>query len=346
MAAQNSLIIASVEFSIALMALVVVAQVPENLLLEEERPDRALQHRIKSTFYRESIDVWNTCCSKTNSGDIIPNMISKEACRSMGMAAESIRSDAIVVEFGTWIGKSSRCIATGLANLAMKKGSGTFKNNFFAFDAFKAVERFKLKGTKWEGRYRTDSESILPAWREIVLEKYPTAIAVPGYIAPTDNPEWGTQFVDLFVMDAAKDYNNFLIQMKRVVPFLRSGSLIIFGDFSYPPGSYDQIALVYSKFVPRGSLKLVDISVTSSHFTFAVGAPGLSPNDFDEPVYPKNGDFSFEDWKRFQSVAMNDTNQVLQMKKEHLSKAGLRLKTRIHEQFSTARRKLSERYGR
>ena len=115
-------------------------------------------------------------------GHLIPTMIADSTCGLLRAAASCTRGDGVVVEFGTWIGHSSRCLVLGLrdANVA---------NAYFAFDAGVITDPhvFDRKPEYAYFKEKTKKEhSLTDSWKEIVQGTYPSANYVRGGCVCTD----------------------------------------------------------------------------------------------------------------------------------------------------------------
>jgi len=183
-----------------------------------------------------------------------------------------------VVEYGTWAGSSSRCIAHGLADAARvrqqlahhdvlhnaKKLSGAALSReaagalaaagagnpatLEAFDKFGRTEWHKMPA-RWAG-----AADLLAVWKQLVLPVYPQATPHGGKIdqhhgyTAISMGRAGLGPVDVFIMDCAKHLKQFREQMLHLLPHLRVGGLIVFADFNIFEQFY-QVAFVYATFV-------------------------------------------------------------------------------------------------
>ena len=197
--------------------------------------------------------------NKNEDGDLIDGMIgSNKTPKLLYLAGKSVRKDSVVVEFGCWFGKSSRAVALGLKD--------NYKNSFFVFDLFKMIDepdKILLKKNKVK-----KNDSFIHIFNRNVKQLYPKTKTYEGWITEKSNSSIWKKPADLFLMDCAKDLDNFKIQMVNLADSLRIGSIVVLCDFSWPLSTYSQPAIVYS--ILKNNLKMIYFSHETSHFFFKV----------------------------------------------------------------------------
>mmetsp|Transcript_34412 Transcript_34412/g.75259 ORF Transcript_34412/g.75259 Transcript_34412/m.75259 type:complete len:388 (-) Transcript_34412:137-1300(-) len=184
-------------------------------------------------------------------------------CKSLFLAASALTGDGVVVEFGPWIGHSSRCLGAGLNTTGLEQ-------RLYSYDSFNdPINRNKLKGTKYFDNPRSAREFRF-IWEETARAVYPSAKAIEGRIERVFNArEWLLPLVEVFVIDTAKTHEHLLATGPLVWKYLAVGSIICFMDFVKTP----QVELVYSQFVPDGSLELAYLDFCASPWVFVVRKP-------------------------------------------------------------------------
>lgn len=143
------------------------------------------------------------------------------------------------VEFGTFFGRSTACLAQGLAD----NKSRTAKNKLHAYDSFSCatnggfvehVKRFAI-GANVEGliEYGLNKIDFYP-----VFEKYLSAYIETGLLRPvrselsSSTPDVISS-IGLMHIDSPKFYDEFKIILYRFFPLLRDGAIVVFQDYFY-----------------------------------------------------------------------------------------------------------------
>ena len=183
-------------------------------------------------------------------------------CKTLFLAASSTTGKGIVVEFGSWIGQSSRCLGAGINTTG-------YKEHLFSYDSYNnPINHNKFMGSKYENDEIKDFQFI---WYETVLPVYPSARSVKGKIDKEhfDADLWPKKMIEVFAIDSAKTHKNFMNQAGLVWQYLAIGSVLCMMDFAKTP----QVELFYSEFVTNGSLELVSLDFCASPWTFIVKKP-------------------------------------------------------------------------
>jgi hypothetical protein len=195
-----------------------------------------------------------------------------------GMAAAA---DALVVEMGTLIGHSSRCLAAGLSARSQRERNTTL---YVAFDFFTlwdsvAPKPFSLLHP-WASR-----ESTLTAaherlqgrpyhdaiWRDLMVRPvYGGPLqAVPGDIEREALAYFArvppTAPVNVWSIDSAKTKASFVRQAAAVWPRLVNGSIIHLVD-----NAKQQLFFFFTQFVMNNLVEVAYLSFTSSPWSFVV----------------------------------------------------------------------------
>lgn len=247
--------------------------------------------------------------NKNEDGDLIDGMIgSNETPKLLYLAGKSVRKDSVVVEYGCWFGKSSRAVALGLKE--------NYKNGFFVFDLFKMIDdpnKILLKKNKVK-----KNESFIHIFNRNVKQLYPKTKTYEGWITDKSNSNIWKKPVDLFLMDCAKDLDNFKIQMINLADSLRIGSIIVLCDFSWPLSTYSQPAIVYS--ILRNNLKMLYFSPETSHFFFKV------TSELDKK---KIKDFKFKNYSKeyFKKIFSDVIKDIIFLSKKYKLNSEHRTKT-------------------
>ena len=211
-----------------------------------------------------------------------------EACTQLALAARCTRGKGSVVEFGTWAGHSTRCLGLGLNATGVP-------GRLFGFDNFVAGggnwpkfkdSPFYQAAQKGKGAY-----DILPVFYRYVRDKmYPSAVAKRGNFHKIDTASvWRHKPVSLFTTDAAKGFGPTVLELGRVAPYLTKGALLVFADLISRNNKAGWIPL-YLTLVPHGYIRLLSVSPTTSHATYAV------LKSLDRPGGSGRDDAAFRRW--------------------------------------------------
>lgn len=165
----------------------------------------------------------------------IHNLGTEPACLALVLAGAAVGDDfGVVVELGTYLGLSSKCIGLGL-------NSTKRQDAYFAFDLFGNDDYNYDKITKnmpWTLQVKPDftkESSYQWLWRNATVDVYPSAQAFEGFInATTVYPKlWKKQPIALMSVDSAKTWSHFRDQTAGIQrPYmLKKGSILILMDF-------------------------------------------------------------------------------------------------------------------
>jgi len=177
------------------------------------------------------------------------------------------------VEFGTWAGSSTRCIAAGV------NFTGGPDGRVFGFDMFRPgwskpnMKKMldQVSGTRFERdvkkqTYKFDMTRLFMFYTGSV---YPSVKAVRADFdvdsAHKLQSGFRRQQLDLWSTDAAKGWEKTLKQVEIVRPFLNVGAIIVFADFMHR----DTCAFVYSIWVPE-YLELLTFFPGGAEFFFGL----------------------------------------------------------------------------
>lgn len=217
-----------------------------NQALEEAPPEKKTnQIFIEKTAmlkpFHPNYNVWRMrrfSPFQTSGGKLrlIHNLGTDAACLPLMLAGASVGDFGVVVELGTYLGLSSKCIGMGF-NTTKREDS------YFAFDLF-GNDEFNYntitKNMPWTKETNPDfnnkEASYLWLWEHAAkTEAYPTAQTFPGFInATTMYPKiWKKKPIALMSVDSAKTWSAFRDQTAGVQrPYmLKKGALLILMDF-------------------------------------------------------------------------------------------------------------------
>lgn len=177
---------------------------------------------------------------KVYSGSQIPGMIEPiEQALLRNLATEiSFENEDTVVEFGSFFGRSTACIAEGLKN------NNTFDKNskFYAYDSFECALTGSFYPHVLQFARDCDCENLLqknghkvnffPIFQKYVNYYIKNEIVFPKKSELVNSfPE--EQAIRLMHVDSPKFYDDFKFIFYRFFPKLKTGSFIIFQDFFY-----------------------------------------------------------------------------------------------------------------
>ena len=179
----------------------------------------------------------------------------------------------MVVEMGTLLGHSSRCLAQGLAAREPTRRNGTLYAAFDFFSLRPALgrEHTLLRRALHDPRLITYEGAV---WRDLMvrpvyngpLQPVPGDIEAnaPAFMGrvPRDVP------IEVWSIDSAKSHKNFVRQAAAVWPRLRVGSVVHLVD-----NLKQQAHFVYAQFVRSGELEVAYLAFGASPWSFVVRRP-------------------------------------------------------------------------
>ena len=204
-------------------------------------------------------------------GSPVPEM-ARLTCKLLFLAGFSMQQDSgVAVEFGSWVGQSSSCIAAGLRTADLSK-------RLFCFDRFVYTDGNDLIGTKWESW--PEDKSIRPIFKAIVHRIDQTVVSIKGDMSnlnvskPTS---WGGGAVGLFAIDSAKSYKEIIDQTSHGIwESIQVGGVVVMMDFAKHA---NQLLSFYTIFIESEALRNEYVAFTASPWAFSVHKK-LSINDF------------------------------------------------------------------
>ena len=189
------------------------------------------------------------------------------------LTGASTSGTGVVVEMGTWMGKSTLALAAGIKLTAKQRGS---MPTLYGFDFFslKGMHLHKVPMHLQENMRK--GGDFTEYWRSLVTSVGITDI-VPikgemGEQTAISPSEWGNSYIDVFAIDSAKRHDQLRKQAKAVWPKLQYGSVVIFMDFI----KTSQPLLTYHVLNPRGMLKLAWLSFSESPWAFIVTTANMT----------------------------------------------------------------------
>lgn len=105
-------------------------------------------------------------------------------------------TQGVFVEFGTWIGQSSRCIGAGL-NLTARL------ERLYSFDAFEfdPTQRYLIEFSDLSQELdHFEQAGLYDYWKTLMHDVYPSAFGIKGWISSefARAPNWAYKTVDVF----------------------------------------------------------------------------------------------------------------------------------------------------
>jgi hypothetical protein len=188
-------------------------------------------------FGDEGYSVWRMRRFAPMEGEklrVIHNLGTEPSCLALLLAGAAVQDFGVVVELGTYLGLSSKCMGLGFNSTGQE-------DSYFAFDLFGDDDYNYDKITKnmpWTLQVMPDfkkESSYLWLWKNATVEAYPSAQAFEGFInATTLYPKlWHKKPIALLSVDSAKTWSAFRDQTAGIQrPFmLKKGSILILMDF-------------------------------------------------------------------------------------------------------------------
>lgn len=196
-----------------------------------------LERSTRMPLTSGNVDVWKMRrFAKMSDGKfrVINNLGTEPACLALSMAGAAVGDFGVVVELGTYLGLSSKCISLGL-NSTNREGA------YFAFDLF-GNDSFNYekitRSMPWTIQVKPDfkkESSYLWLWKSATIDVYPTAQAFEGSIDSTTlYPKlWKKKPIALLSVDSAKTWAAFRDQTAGIQrPYmLKKGAILILMDF-------------------------------------------------------------------------------------------------------------------
>ena len=221
-----------------------------------------LEHNTRIPLYEHEKDITHFIWQLRRYGPIesqkklriIHNLGTDPVCLPLLLAGASVSGQGVLVELGTYVGLSSRCLAHGLGKAkAAINATSEMESSYHAFDVFGHDARnFEKIGARmpWvkevDPNFSEDS-SYRWLWDAAVKDVYPNAVGHEGLIdADSLYPKlWHKRPVQVLSVDSAKSWGAFRDQTAGIQkPYmLKRGALLILMDFA----TIDtQIKLLYS----------------------------------------------------------------------------------------------------
>ena len=203
---------------------------------------------------------------------------------------------ALVVEQGTLIGHSSRCLAAGLAVAEKARNTSISYHAFDFFSSFPATAmrraNFPESNMLWQlyRQGKTKPSYLQSIWHaQMVDPVFVGAMGHPGDIGQSTPKLLRSHGLnelplEIWSIDSAKSHTQFITQAAAVWPRLRAGSIIHLMDcFKH------QLFFFFEKFVMPGDVECVFGSLTSSPWSFVVRR---APLDWGKVVSHAGGEKS------------------------------------------------------
>lgn len=192
-------------------------------------------------------------------GSLVPTM-TQLYCYPLFLTGLACTTEMMFVEFGTWAGASTRCLAIGLK---LSKCDASFQ----VLDYFKPHQLFKLQSSRFQAQ---NDINMLKVWKEVVWEVnegvQPFVGRIDRGMTESFSRTWQQYGIDVFIIDSAKSHRQLLEQTFHVWDNLNVGAILHLMDFAKTP----QVELVYLLLKPQGYLSLAYLSFCASPWTFVV----------------------------------------------------------------------------
>lgn len=223
-------------------------------------------------------------------GKPVVAMVDTSACKLLYLAGQAV-TDHSLVEFGTWLGLSSKCIAAG-----MVKG-GAPGDNQYAFDRFELTGSALKKVVKTPHKNLKVGSDYQHIWKNNVHPVNPAAHHVKIMVDEVLPSHYDHKSIDVFIIDTATTYPGALLHFGRIIDQVKVGSVVIFSDFLYCPNKGKVMKCtkdhgipvwIYTEYIATCKMKLVHMSPTDIHGAFLVTAPlGREGLEFGPRKYTK-----------------------------------------------------------
>jgi predicted O-methyltransferase YrrM len=171
----------------------------------------------------------------------IPGMIEPIEQQTLyGLASQlSLRPEDQMVEFGSFFGRSTECLAQGLSDNPQRKAS----NQLHAYDSFGCaaqggfavhVNAFAQSGNV-SNLLVEDGERLnfYPVFEHYLAERIESALVCPAQNEIRDSEAGEIRQIALMHIDSPKFYDELRYLLERFFPRLRDGALVVFQDFFY-----------------------------------------------------------------------------------------------------------------
>lgn len=201
---------------------------------------------------------------------------------SMAVALLRAPPQTAMVEYGTMMGFSTRCLAAG-ARLAFEAGASVGDAAFYAFDKFSYTPTYK---STWKTSGVAGREKWLRSgdnYRQQVqrhVEPYNVTLT-KGTIGSRDadgrdfasSQFWGHRRLNLVAIDGGKDRMFWNKATSLVLPYMTTGSLLLPGDSlmrKTPKVICTQIGTILGALVKNQYVTLVHVACCTSHTVWMV----------------------------------------------------------------------------
>lgn len=171
----------------------------------------------------------------------IPGMIEPIEQRTLyGLASQiSLHPNDQVVEFGSFFGRSTACLAQGLADNPNRKAS----NQVYAYDSFGCANSGGFANHVNSFAQTGDISNLLvtsgkrldfyPVFEHYLSEHISCGAVRPVQAELRDSKPGDIRQIALMHIDSPKFYEELKFLVERFFPRLRDGALVIFQDFFY-----------------------------------------------------------------------------------------------------------------
>jgi hypothetical protein len=206
-----------------------------------------------------------TSTTDTNS---IPGMIEpvEQILLKRLAATIPLEPDDCIIEFGTFLGRSTACLAEGLS---VNPHAGS-ENRLYAYDSFECAkkgafaphllgfcEKYGVTGLLRVERQKFDFQ---PVFEHYLQHQIDSGLLVPVK-AELENSLPPPGPINLMHIDSPKFYQEFRVILFRFIPRVRPGGILVFQDFFYHWSA--SLIAVCGLLIERGFLRVVESAASS-----------------------------------------------------------------------------------
>jgi len=235
------------------------------------------EHQLKKINLKRTYRTSDFSEVKLPSLPDLPGMISPSEMRYLyWLTGETFLGMGEVVEVGTWLGRSTSCIAAGV-----NKSSSS--RRLWCYDSYEWIEafNFKVDGSDYNLKAGDDFQ---PQFLKNVSSVSDKIISIK---APISKISWCKAPIEILILDAPKSRQDISKCLTVFAPYLIPGiSVVVLQDYCYSP-SYGISTVVAAN---QWRLEPVHWVTPSSMATFKVTA-GFDPQTVPDP------EWNFDAWE-------------------------------------------------
>jgi hypothetical protein len=172
---------------------------------------------------------------------VIPGMIEPIEQQTLYALASqlSLRPEDQMVEFGSFFGRSTECLAQGLSDNPQRK----FSNRLYTYDSFGCatqggfavhVNSFARSGNVSSLLVADEKRlDFYPVFEHYLTDRIASDLVRPVRAEIPDSDPAEIRQIALMHIDSPKFYDELRFLLERFFPLLRDGALVVFQDFFY-----------------------------------------------------------------------------------------------------------------